>query len=87
MFVFSGAFACTHLLLSLLCPANAAQYVSCLWASSPWMPKFGQYLAGFGLERQDMAVSLVHFIYSARISEIIAKLSEKYYFYLVPQKP
>ena len=32
------------------------RYVSCLWASSPWMPKFGQILADFGLEREYLAV-------------------------------
>ena len=32
------------------------QYVSCLLASSPWMPKLGQFLADFGLEKEYLAI-------------------------------
>ena len=32
------------------------RYVSCLWASSPWMPKFRQFLADFGLEKEYLAI-------------------------------
>ena len=32
------------------------RYVSCLWTSSPWMRKFGQFLVDFGLEREYLAI-------------------------------
>ena len=31
------------------------RYVSCLWASLPWIPKFGQLLDAFGLEMEFLA--------------------------------